>query len=89
MRLADFLDANVEPILRDEWELFAADLLPAGKRLDSLALRAHAGEIVRAIAEDLRAPQTTLQQDLKARGWHHRMLPSPHRRSNTHHAASH
>lgn len=67
MRLAVFLEANLESILR-EWEPFAATLLPAARHMDSTALRDHASEIVLAIAADLRNAQTPMQQDLKARG---------------------
>jgi signal transduction histidine kinase len=83
VRLADFLDANVERILK-EWEPFAASLLPAGGRMDSLALRDHATEIVQAIAADLRNPQTTSQQDLKARGLAPQIAAAPHTAAQTH-----
>ena len=83
MRLADFLDANVESILQ-EWEPFAASLLPAAGHMDSLALRDHAAEIIRAIAKDLRAPQTSSQQDLKARGMALQGAAAPHTAAQTH-----
>ena len=83
MRLADFLDANVESILQ-EWEPFAASLLPAAGHMNSLALRDHAAEIIRAIAKDLRAPQTRSQQDLKARGMALQGAAAPHTAAQTH-----
>ena len=83
MRLADFLDANVEAILQ-EWEPFAASQLPAGGRLSPLALRDHAPEILQAIAEDLRTSQTAEQQDLKARGLAPQLAGAPHTAAQTH-----
>jgi signal transduction histidine kinase len=67
MRLADFMEAESEAILR-EWEPFAATLLPAARHLDSAGLRDHAEEILKAIVADLRTSQTAEQRDLKARG---------------------
>jgi signal transduction histidine kinase len=83
VRLADFLEANVERILQ-EWEPFAASMLPAGGRMDSLALRDHAAEIVQAIAADLRTPQTASQQDMKARGLAPQNVAAPHTAAQAH-----
>ena len=47
MRLADFILANIEPILA-EWEVFAAASGPA--RHGPATLRDHAEEILRATA---------------------------------------
>jgi hypothetical protein len=41
MRLADFILANIEPILA-EWESFARSVCPGGE-MDALELRDHAG----------------------------------------------
>jgi hypothetical protein len=41
MRLADFILANIEPILA-EWEIFARSMGP-GEHLNQLKLRDHAG----------------------------------------------
>lgn len=67
MRLADFIDANLAPILA-EWEAFAATLLPAAAGLDPVALRDHAEQMLQAVAADLRMPQTVAQQTAKSRG---------------------
>lgn len=67
MRLADFIDANIEAIL-SSWESFALTLLPAARHLDSLALRDHAQDILRAISADLRTAQTRRQQEEKSQG---------------------
>jgi signal transduction histidine kinase len=67
MRLADFIDSNMETIL-SEWEQFAASLLPAARNLDPTGLRDHAQEMLDAIAKDLRTAQTPLEQSAKSKG---------------------
>lgn len=67
MRLSDFIEQNVEAIL-EQWESFAATLLPAASGMDSLALRDHAREILRAISADLRMPQSRDEQSEKSKG---------------------
>jgi signal transduction histidine kinase len=67
MRLADFINANTEAILA-EWESFASSLLPAAAGLDAAGLRDHAEQILLAVAQDLRTPQTRAEQVAKARG---------------------
>ena len=69
MRLADFIVSNVEPILV-EWEEFARSIT-AGANLDSLALRDHAEEILRATARDMRSEQSATQRTAKSRGRSH------------------
>jgi signal transduction histidine kinase len=66
VRLADFILANVEPILV-EWEKFAR-ALPAAAKMDRAALRDHAEEILRATARDMASAQTADQQADKSRG---------------------
>jgi signal transduction histidine kinase len=67
MRLADFIDANMQPILA-EWESFASSLLPAAAELDAAALRDHAEEMLHAMAKDLRTPQSSAEQSAKSQG---------------------
>lgn len=67
MRLADFIEQRLPDILA-EWERFAATLQPAAKDLSSLGLRDHAGEILHAIATDLRTAQTARHQQDKSWG---------------------
>jgi signal transduction histidine kinase len=67
MRLADFIDGHVEAIV-SEWQAFAATRLPASGNMDSLELRDHAPDILRAIAADLRTPQTDAEQFAKGQG---------------------
>jgi signal transduction histidine kinase len=67
LRLADFIDSNSEPILA-EWVAFAATCSPAGEVMDVTALRDHAADMLKAIAADLRTPQTDAEQAAKSKG---------------------
>jgi signal transduction histidine kinase len=66
MRLADFILANTEPILA-EWEAFARSI-SAGAKMDVLALRDHAEDILRATARDMKSSQSAAEQSDKSRG---------------------
>jgi signal transduction histidine kinase len=66
MRLADFILANVEPILQ-EWEAFARSL-PPGVKMEVLALRDDAEAILRACARDMGTDQSGAQQASKSKG---------------------
>jgi signal transduction histidine kinase len=66
MRLADFILANIEPILAD-WEVFARSIWP-GPATDPATLRDHAEDILRATASDMVSAQTATQQSDKSRG---------------------
>ncbi len=68
MRLAQFITANLEEILR-EWEAFAQSLLESGQQMTSLALRDHASQILRAIALDIEEAQSDLEQAYKSKGY--------------------
>lgn len=67
MRLSDFITRNREPILA-EWEAFARTCTPASGAMDIAALRDHAGEMLAAIAADLRTPQGGDEQARKSKG---------------------
>lgn len=67
MRLADFILANREPILR-EWEEFARTCAPASGTMDVEALRDHADQMLTVIATDLQTPQDRLEQSEKSKG---------------------
>jgi signal transduction histidine kinase len=67
MKLSDFIVANEEVILT-ECEAFARTLLPAATGMDTAALRDHAAQILSAIAQDMKQPQTALQQEQKSKG---------------------
>lgn len=66
MTLADFIDANLEPIL-EEWEAFAKEGISAGA-LDTASAREHAKRLLLAIVADLELPQTPEQQTNKSKG---------------------
>lgn len=66
MRLADFILANIEPILAD-WETFARTVWPV-KEVDPADLRDHAADILRATVSDMESAQTATQQSDKSKG---------------------
>ena len=66
MRLADFIRAEMEPILQD-WEDFAATLLP-GRHMGESGLRDHARDMLLAIADDLDSYQSASEQTAKSKG---------------------
>ena len=63
--LADFIVANVEPILA-EWE-FARGIWPDGATADPTEMRDEAEDILRATAVDMRTHQATVQQAEKSK----------------------
>jgi signal transduction histidine kinase len=66
MRLADFIVANMDPIL-GEWVQFARSSEVAST-MDLESLRDHAREMLETMAKDLRSPQTGAEQIAKSRG---------------------
>ncbi len=66
LRLADFIEANIEPILA-EWVTFARTRIGADD-MDVVALRDHAAEMLAIVVTDLRTPQSPLQQFTKSYG---------------------
>jgi signal transduction histidine kinase len=83
MRLADFIDANVEPILSSA-EAFAATMLPASSHLDAEALRDHMPMILAAVAKDLRSAQTSHEQLAKSLGQQAYIHGAPETAAQTH-----
>ncbi len=67
MRLADFILDNLEPILQS-WEDFARTIPGAPHSMDVEALRDHAEQMLRTIADDLRTSQSVTQQIDKSIG---------------------
>ena len=67
VRLADFIAANIEPILA-EWVEFARSSGPAARTMDLKALRDHAAQMLEEIVADLRTPQSDAQQTEKSKG---------------------
>jgi signal transduction histidine kinase len=66
MDLAEFIEVERRTIVA-EWEAFARSL-PESKGMTSSALRDHAGEILSAIASDMRSRQTELERSEKSKG---------------------
>ncbi len=67
MRLSDFIIENLESILQS-WEDFARTIPGAGRAMDVAALRDHAEDMLRVIADDLRTAQSADQQIEKSIG---------------------
>lgn len=67
MRLADFILANVEPIVA-EWEAFARTIWPNGASAEPAELRDEAEDILRATVSDMRSGQTRADQSEKSHG---------------------
>jgi signal transduction histidine kinase len=67
LRLADFIRANVEPIVA-EWIDFARTRTPASDGMTKLALRDHIEEILRFVADDLESAQSKYEQVQKSHG---------------------
>jgi signal transduction histidine kinase len=67
MRLAVFIGQHTEAILA-AWETFARHILPAAK-MDSLALRDHAADILLATVRDMESVETDAQRLDKSTGY--------------------
>jgi signal transduction histidine kinase len=80
--LGAFIEANLEPILQ-EWEAFARSLMPLAD-LDPKALRDHAEEMLRAVVEDMRMPQSEQQRADKAKGLRPDNMPQLTRAAQSH-----
>jgi signal transduction histidine kinase len=83
MRLAEFIERDMEPILR-EWEVFAGAQLPAAAGMNSEALRDHAEEILRAVAKDMMTAQSSDEQSRKSKGRALRIVGAPETAAETH-----
>ena len=66
MRLVNFIVSNMESIVV-EWEAFARGIMP-GAKMDSLALRDHAEDILLATVQDMQSSQSVSQQSDKSKG---------------------
>lgn len=67
MRLSDFILQALEPI-SEQWEAFAATLLPAAEHMESSELREQVKAILQSVAMDLRTSQTPEAQREKSMG---------------------
>ncbi|MFP7721730.1 sensor histidine kinase [Lysobacter sp. A3-1-A15] len=65
--LSDFIATNNARIV-DECEAFARTLGPAAEDMDREALRDHIGQILAAIAADMKLPQTEWERSEKSKG---------------------
>lgn len=66
-RLADFIGANLEPILQ-AWADFARTIEPPALTMDDEALRDHARDMLRVIAADLLTHQSDAERAAKSQG---------------------
>jgi diguanylate cyclase (GGDEF)-like protein/PAS domain S-box-containing protein len=66
VRLADFIRAEIEPILQS-WEEFAETIFSAGD-MNTSELRDHAREMLLAMADDLDGDQSESEQAAKSKG---------------------
>ena len=83
MRLADFILRDMEGILT-RWEAFAATSLPAAAKMNSLALRDHAQQILEAVVADLRTSQSREAQAAKSMGLAPKIVGAPETAAQTH-----
>ncbi len=83
MRLDTFIQTDMEKIL-EEWEAFAATMLPAAASMTPLELRDHAREIMKAVVVDLRTPQTKHAQAEKSKGRSPVISGAPETAAQTH-----
>jgi signal transduction histidine kinase len=83
VRLADFIERDMQAILR-EWETFAAAQLPAAADMDSLALRDHAEQLLRAIVKDISSPQNEEEREQKSKGRTARPVEARNTEAETH-----
>lgn len=67
MKLSQFINSHSAEIIA-EWESFARTQLPAADGMSDLALRNHAGHILKAIALNIDTEQDVERQYLKSRG---------------------
>jgi signal transduction histidine kinase len=66
VRLADFILANVEPIL-GQWEAYARSIWPAGATADVAEVRDDAEDFLRATAIDIRSGQASVDRAGKSK----------------------
>ena len=86
MRLADFIRAEIEPILQ-EWEEFAKTISSA-RKMGTTGLRDHAKDMLLAISDDLDSPQSASEQVAKSKGYKPKDVVSPLRLQPRHKSSS-
>lgn len=83
MGLSDFIAAN-NALIVDECEAFARTLGPAAEDMDREALRDHIGEVLVAIALDMKIPQTEWERSEKSKGHSPEDADAPEPAAETH-----
>src|SRR5438874_1644358 len=83
MRLAPFIQANMETILV-EWEAFAQTLYPPAEMPTPRLLRDHAQQILAAVVKDLSTLQTMSEQSEKSMGRAPEIWNAPETAAQTH-----
>jgi signal transduction histidine kinase len=83
MRLAPFIQANIETILV-EWEAFAKTLYPPSTAMTPRLLRDHAQQILAAVVADLSTLQTMSEQSEKSMGRAPEIFNAPQTAAQTH-----
>lgn len=67
MRLSEFIQANHKTII-EEWVAFARTILPWAEGMSEKDLRDHAAELLTAVANDMKSPQSDLEKSDKSKG---------------------
>ncbi len=67
MRLSNFIRLHLEAILQ-EWENFAATVVPPGQQFDKIALRDHLKRMLETISQDLDNPESECAEIEKSTG---------------------
>lgn len=67
MRLADFILSHIQTIL-EEWEGFARTMPPAAASMTTTALRNHASDMLKSVAQDLGTAQSPQEEITKSHG---------------------
>lgn len=65
MKLADFIEANIEPLC-DDWIAFARTRGAEGEAMSAFQLRDHAAQLLAEIVADMRAPMSATELRLRS-----------------------
>ena len=67
MGLTEFIQSNHEQIIA-EWVEFARSLLPWAEGMSEAGMRDHAAELLNAVVDDMKRPQSGRQRSEKSKG---------------------
>lgn len=67
MRLSDYIRDNIEVIMQ-EWEEFAATLVPPAQKMDKVLLRDHLKQMLTVISADIEQHQSAHEEGKKSKG---------------------